>query len=139
MDLSTSQPAPDLESFPARAVYIGRPDGVLLYAPLANKDQLPNVASALLGLAHIPDFAAGAKLHPGEPKALVLVWCSAADIPRVAAALGGRELNIWPGHLHAIGHWVPICGMPHLTLIGCTPATVPEWLASLWLGAEVPA
>lgn len=139
MDLSTSQPALDLTPIPARAVYIARPDGVLLYSNLADKAKLPALAAALGALTHLPDFAAGAKTHADEPQAVLLIWCSPAEIPVVAAALGGRDLDIWPGHLHAIGDWTPIVGMPHLTLIGCTPQSVPPWLAELWLGVAVPA
>lgn len=118
-----------------KPVFCAAPDGVLLFSWLAEAAQLPPLLGPLATLP--PDITIGAKVDIHEQRVLILIWCAPNQIGLVAQALGPRDLSIWPGHLHAQGRYVPIQGVPHLSLSGLTPPTPPPWLLQLWQG--VPA
>ena len=115
---------------PCRVVYCARPGGVLLYSWLSDRAHLPALAERLASLP--AGISSGAKVDPNALKALILIWCEAEQIGMVAAALGPRDLNIWPGHLHCEGEYIAIADTPHLSLVGLTPAQPPDWLIARW-------
>ena len=114
--------------------------------PVDPNPPVPPTDERLKALEGRPGFAAGARVHrstplpfesdgvaipPVPPQLMLLIWCEQPDLGLIARAVGPRSLNPWPGHLHADGEWIAIAGMPHLSLVGSTPPTVPDWLLRL--------
>ena len=146
MHLSTLPNADLPPSVPIQPVFVAREHGVLLYTRLTDPLTFARIAERLKALEGRPGFAAGARVHrstplpfesdgvaipPVPPQLMLLIWCEQPDLGLIARAVGPRSLNPWPGHLHADGEWIAIAGMPHLSLVGSTPPTVPDWLLRL--------